>query len=103
MAREAGDLAESLAAATDSGFRGRLLARGQAQSIIRRAGVLPQDAPQFLDADLLNYGYAMLSTSLDLLEAADGDGDTSGQITRRGRGSSRAPTPWRRPRGTRRP
>jgi superfamily II DNA/RNA helicase len=52
--------------------------------MIRRAGVLPQGAPQFspfLDADLLNYGYAMLSTSLDLLEAADGDGDTSGQIT----------------------
>lgn len=82
MAREAGELAESLAAAAESGFRGRLLARGQAQSMIRRAGVLPQDAPQFspfLDSDLLNYGYAMLSTSLELLEAADGD--TSGQIT----------------------
>jgi len=83
MAREAGDLAESLAAATDSGFRGRLLSRGQAQSMIRRDGVLPQDAPQFspfLDADLLNYGYAMLSNSLDLLEAAEGD-DVSAQIT----------------------
>lgn len=82
MAREAGDLAESLAAATNSGFRGRLLARGQAQSMIRRAGILPQDAPQFspfLDADLLNYAYAMLSTSLGLLEASDGD--ASGQIT----------------------
>lgn len=75
MAREAQDLAESLTAATDVGFRGRLLARGQAQSMIRRAGVLPQGAPEFssfLDADLLNYGYALLSTSLDLLEAADG-------------------------------
>lgn len=84
MAREADDLAESLAAATDSGFRGRLLARGQAQSMIRRAGILPQDAPRFspfLDADLLNYGYAMLSTSLDLLEAAEGDDDMSVQIT----------------------
>jgi superfamily II DNA/RNA helicase len=84
VAREAPDLAESLAAATDSGFRGRLLARGQARSMIRRAGVLPQDAPQFspfLDADLLNYGYAMLSTSLDLLEAAEGDSETPGQIT----------------------
>lgn len=83
MAREARDLAESLSAATDSGFRGRLLSRGQAQSMIRRAGILPQDAPQFssfLDADLLNYGYAMLSTSLDLLEAAEGD-DLSAQIT----------------------
>ena len=84
MAREAGDLAESLAAATDSGFRGRLLSRGQAQSMIRRAGILPQDAPQFspfLDADLLNYGYAMLSNSLDLLEAAEGDDNMSAQIT----------------------
>lgn len=44
--------------------------------MIRRDGVLPQGAPEFspfLDADLLNYGYAMLSTSLDLLETADGD------------------------------
>lgn len=86
MAREAGDLAAALAAATDSGFRGRLLARGQAQSMIRRAGVLPPDAPQFstyLDADLLNYGYSMLSTSLDLLEAVSGDGndDSARQIT----------------------
>lgn len=83
MAREAGDLAESLAAATDTGFRGRLLARGQAQSMIRRAGVLPRGAPSFspfLDADLLNYAYAILSTSLDLLEATQGD-DMSAQIT----------------------
>src|SRR4051812_12389477 len=82
MAREPEDLAESLVAATDAGFRGRLLARGQAQSMIRRAGVLPQDAPEFspfLDADLLNYGYAMLSTSLDLLAAANGD--TTEQVT----------------------
>ncbi|WP_143078972.1 DEAD/DEAH box helicase [Nonomuraea pusilla] len=76
MAREARDLAENLATATDAGFRGRLLARGQAQSMIRREGVLPRDAPAFspfLDADLLNYGYALLATSLELLEAADDD------------------------------
>lgn len=50
--------------------------------MIRRAGVLPPDAPQFspfLDADLLHYGDAMLSTSLDLLEASADD--TTGQIT----------------------
>lgn len=84
MSREAVDLAASLAAATDPGFRGRLLARGQAQSMIRRAGVLPPDAPQFstfLDADLLNYGYALLSTSLDLLDASNGDGDADGDAT----------------------
>ena len=52
--------------------------------MIRRAGILPQDAPRFspfLDADLLNYGYAMLSNSLDLLEAAEGDDRMSAQIT----------------------
>jgi hypothetical protein len=82
VAREAQELAENLTAATDAGFRGRLLARGQAQSMIRRAGVLPPDAPEFspfLDADLLNYGYALLSTSLELLETAEDD--TTGQIT----------------------
>ncbi|WP_280238319.1 DEAD/DEAH box helicase [Nocardia abscessus] len=87
MAREARELTESLIAATDAGFRGRLLARGQAQSMIRRAGVLPPDAPQFspfLDADLLNYGYSMLSASLDLLEASDDD--TTGRIALAGRG-----------------
>jgi hypothetical protein len=81
VVREARDLAERLAAATDADFRGRLLARGQAQSMIRRDGVLPRDAPAFspfLDADLLNYGYAMLTTSIDLLEAADDD--PTGQV-----------------------
>lgn len=83
MAREAGELAESLTAATDPGFRGRMLARGQAQSMIRRTGVLPADAPQFsrfLDADLLNYSYAMLSSSLEMLEAAEDDSEPSGHI-----------------------
>lgn len=75
MVRDTQDLTESLVAATDANFRGRLLARGQAQSMIRREGALPRDAPafsSFLDADLLNYGYAMLAAGIDLLEAADG-------------------------------
>lgn len=74
MAREAQELIEILTATTDTGFRGRLLGRGQAQSMIRRDGVLPRDAPNFstfLDSDLLNYGYALLSTSLELLEIAE--------------------------------
>ncbi|WFE60078.1 DEAD/DEAH box helicase [Micromonospora sp. WMMD712] len=74
MAREPQELAARLTVATDAGFRGRLLARGQAQSVIRRAGVLPPGAPPFsafLDADLLNYGYALLSTSLLLMEASN--------------------------------
>lgn len=79
MVHEAGELAESLAAATEPGFRGRLLARGQAQSMIRRGGVLPDEAPQFsrfLDRDLLDYSYALISTSLRLLDATQVDGDT---------------------------
>ena len=93
VVRDTRDLAESLTTATDAGFRGRLLARGQAQSMIRRDGVLPQDAPAFnpfLDADLLNYGYAMLTTSIDLLEA--GDDNTAGQGALAHRGLSRART-----------
>lgn len=39
--------------------------------MIRRNGLLPPEAPEFstyLDADLLNYGYAMLASSVDLLD-----------------------------------
>lgn len=71
MSRDAQSLATRLGAATDAGFRGRLLARGQAQSMIRRNGILPDGSPEFstfLDADLLNYGYALLANGLDLLE-----------------------------------
>ncbi|MFI2281096.1 DEAD/DEAH box helicase [Nocardia beijingensis] len=74
MARDAEELTSILTTATDAGFRGRLLSRGQAQSMIRRAGVLPQGAPRFspyLDADLLNFGYAVLLASLELLEISD--------------------------------
>ena len=65
-----------VADATESGFRGRLLARGQARSMIWRDGVLPEDAPQFsplLTYDLLSYGFSLLSDGLDILE---GDGRT---------------------------
>ena len=71
MARDAMDLAASLEQATEPQFRQRLLARGQAQSMIRRNGALPDDAPQFstyLDDDLLSYSYALISTSLHLLD-----------------------------------
>lgn len=85
MTRDAQALVADLNAATDAGFRGRLLARGQAQSMIRRGGVLPNGSPEFstfLDADLLNYGYALLANGLDLLEdlEAEGNGETSDQV-----------------------
>ncbi len=87
MPRDAQSLVAGLNAATDSGFRGRLLARGQAQSMIRRDGVLPDGSPEFstfLDADLLHYGYALLANGLNVLEEleadGDGDGDSTGQV-----------------------
>lgn len=72
MPREPEDLIRELDDAVDAGFRDRLLARGQAQSMIRRDGVLPEGSPSFssyLDADLLNYGYALLADGLEALEA----------------------------------
>ncbi|UZX04729.1 DEAD/DEAH box helicase [Arthrobacter sp. CDRTa11] len=86
MSRDAQALAAALNVATDAGFRGRLLARGQAQSMIRRDGVLPNGSPEFspfLDADLVNYGYALLANGLDLLDEleADGDDETDSQVT----------------------
>ena len=62
---------ERVIQAIDTGFRGRLLARGQARSMIWREGVLPDDAPGFstsLSYDLLSYGYALISDGLDILQ-----------------------------------
>lgn len=72
MPRDASSLAAHLARATEVGFRNRLLARGQAQSMIRRDGALPDDSQNFstyLDQDLLNYGYSLMTTALQILEA----------------------------------
>jgi hypothetical protein len=55
--------------ASAAGFRGRLLARGQARAMIWRDGVLPPDAPGFSDLlsyDLHSYGYSMLGLGLRL-------------------------------------
>jgi hypothetical protein len=84
MPRDAENLVSSLNAATDAGFRNRLLARGQAQSMIRRDGVLPDGSPEFstfLDADLLNYGYALLASGLELLEELEADGNGEDETT----------------------
>jgi len=57
--------------AAAAGFRGRLIARGQARSIIWRNGVLPPDAPAFapqLSYDLHSYGYTLLGLGLRLRE-----------------------------------
>ncbi|MBG6173092.1 superfamily II DNA/RNA helicase [Labrenzia sp. EL_208] len=57
--------------AAAAGFRGSLIARGQARAIIWRDGVLPPDAPDFapqLSYDLHSYGYALLGLGLRLRE-----------------------------------
>lgn len=58
------------------GYRGRLLERGLARSMIWQDGELPQDAPKFarsLSYDLLSYGYSLLSLSLRLKELGGND------------------------------
>ena len=57
--------------AAATGFRGRLIARGQARAIIWKDGVLPPDAPDFakdLSHDLHSYGYALFGLGLRLRE-----------------------------------
>lgn len=64
-------IAADIAEAATTGFRGRLIARGQARSIIWRDGELPSDAPAFaaqLSYDLHSYGYALLGLGLRLRE-----------------------------------
>lgn len=65
-----------IAEAASAGFRGRLIARGQARAIIWRDGVLPPDAPGFapqLSYDLHSYGYALLGLGLRLRELGGSD------------------------------
>lgn len=65
------EITAAIAEATVAGFRGRLIARGQARAMIWRDGVLPPDAPGFspqLSYDLHSYGYAMLGLGLRLHE-----------------------------------
>lgn len=64
-------IAADIAEAATAGFRGSLIARGQARAIIWRDGTLPADAPAFapqLSYDLHSYGYALLGLGLRLLE-----------------------------------
>ncbi|WP_315707341.1 MULTISPECIES: DEAD/DEAH box helicase [unclassified Bradyrhizobium] len=61
----------SIDAATAPGFRGELIARGQARSMIWRDGVLPPNAPAFapqLSYDLHSYAYSLLELALRLRE-----------------------------------
>lgn len=58
--------------ATSSGFRDRLLSKGEARSMIWDDGLLPEGSPNFsalLSYDLCSYGYALLSLGLRLEES----------------------------------
>ena len=80
---------ERVIQATRSGFRGRLLARGQARSMIWRDGELPANSPGFsplLTYDLLSYGYALISDGLDLLEE-NGDAEIARTAFEHGAGA----------------
>lgn len=62
---------ESIQKAISKGFRGRLLERGLARSMIWVEGELNQDSPNFaenLSYDLLSYGYSLLSLGIRLTE-----------------------------------
>src|SRR6266446_9921877 len=64
-------IAADITEAATAGFRGRLIARGQARAIIWRDGALPPDAPAFapqLSYDLHSYAYALLGLGLRLRE-----------------------------------
>lgn len=64
-------IAADIAEAATAGFRGSLIARGQARAIIWRDGALPPDAPAFarqLSYDLHSYAYALLGLGLRLRE-----------------------------------
>ena len=65
------ELQAFLAKATQDGVWGRLLDRGAAWSIMRQAGVLPEDAPPLgddIDVDLAEHGFSVLRAALSLRE-----------------------------------
>lgn len=71
MATTVEQIEADVRAAAEPGFRGRLLARGQARSMIWRHGVLPPGAPEFsplLSYDLHSYGYSLLGLGMRLRE-----------------------------------
>src|SRR5690554_438978 len=75
MAESVEHLKERIEAATQPGFRERLLDKGLARGMIWRGGVLPAGSPPFPDSlteDLLDYAHAVLSMALRLRTADPG-------------------------------
>ena len=71
------ELQNAVGRAIEPEYRERLLAKGQARSMIWRDGVLPDGSPRFasnLSYELLSYGSALLSLAMRLREQeADGE------------------------------
>lgn len=71
MASTVEELEADIEEAISAGFRGRLLDRGLARSMIWKDGELPPESPAFspdLSYDLLSYGYSLLGMGLRLRE-----------------------------------
>ena len=71
MASTIEEIEELIRQATSTGFRGRLLERGLARSMIWVEGELPDGSPRFAEKhsyDLQSYGYSLLSLAIRLTE-----------------------------------
>ncbi len=76
MASTIEEVERLISEAVSSGFRGRLLERGLARSMIWKDGELPEGSPSFsekLSHDLLSYGYSLLSLAIRLRDLGGDD------------------------------
>lgn len=73
MPESVATLTARLEALVQPGYRDRLLAKGLARGLVWRDGRLPEDAPTFgpnLTTDLLDHGFQILATCLQMREVA---------------------------------
>lgn len=79
------ELSTFLTAATVDGILGRLLYRGAAWSLMRKNGVLPQNAPPLgatIETDLAEHGFALLRGAM-ALRAQAGASELTGKAFER--------------------
>ncbi|MBB5640990.1 DEAD/DEAH box helicase [Cryobacterium roopkundense] len=77
---DATEIDEQIRKRTAPAFRGSLLARGQARSLVWRDGLVPKGGPNFSDHlsyDLLTYGYGLLGEGLRLIDLEGASPTTS--------------------------